>query len=293
MLSVIKLIRPSNWVKNIFIFLPVFFSGNLNNIKILSSCLISFLIFSLTASSVYVFNDIFDKEADKLHPQKCNRPIASGKISIVQAYLIIFFLFLVIFSSFLLFISREIRDSMFLIIIFYILMNLFYSIYLKHLAIVDIFIISIGFIIRIIIGSISSGIQLTHWIIIMTFLLALFLALAKRRDDVMIFNSSGIKARKNINSYNISFLNQSMTIVATITIVSYIMYSVQEEVIERFHSSNVYITSVFVLLGVLRYMQISLVDLNSGNPTKILFKDRFIQISIILWILTFYYIIYF
>lgn len=164
---------------------------------------------------------------------------------------------------------------------------------MKHIAIIDTFIIATGFVLRVVISGVATNIWISHWIILMTFLLALFLAFAKRRDDVIIYKDTGIKIRNNINRYNIEFMNQAISIIAAIIIVSYIMYTVSTDVIERFNSSYLYITTIWVLLGVLRYLQITIVDVKSGSPTKVLAKDRFIQISIGGWLITFLFIIYF
>ena len=126
----------------------------------------------------------------------------------------------------------------------------------------------------------------------MTFLLALFMAFAKRRDDVVIYKKTGVKSRKKIDRYNLDFMNQILTVIATVTIVCYIMYSVSEEVIKRLGSTYIYVTAIFVLGGILRYLQLTMVDAKSGSPTKILMKDLFIQLCIACWIITFIIIIY-
>lgn len=178
------------------------------------------------------------------------------------------------------------------IIIFYVLMNIAYCIKLKHIAIVDVFIISLGFVLRVLIGGFATGIYLSHWIVLMTFLLALFLAFAKRRDDVVLYEESGVKARKNVNRYNVAFMNHAIGIVAGITMICYIMYTVTPEVMARFESRYLYITSFFVLAGIIRYLQVTIVDLRSGSPTKVLLRDRFIQACIVGWVTTFFVIIY-
>ena len=145
---------------------------------------------------------------------------------------------------------------------------------------------------RIILGGVATGIILSHWIIIMTFLLALFLAFAKRRDDVVMYENTGVKVRKNVNRYNIDFMNQAITIVATITVIAYICYTVSPDVVARIKSPYLYMTSIFVLLGIMRYLQLTIVDIKSGSPTKVLMKDHFVQSCIIGWILTFIIILY-
>lgn len=170
--------------------------------------------------------------------------------------------------------------------IIYLALNLAYSLKLKHIAILDIFIIASGFVIRLFVGAIAINVPLSHWIIITTFLLALFLALAKRRDDVLLFEC-GIKVRQNIDGYNITFLDTSMAVCASLVMIAYIFYSIDEGVNARLGTHNLYFTSVFVLLGIFRYMQIVFVGKDSSDPAKILLKDRFLQIIIIAWILSF------
>ena len=166
------------------------------------------------------------------------------------------------------------------------MINIFYSFKLKHIAIVDIFIIAFGFVLRLFIGGTCGNIELSHWIILMTFLLALFLALAKRRDDVML-SSQGKTLRKNIDGYNYEFISASMILMSGVIIVSYILYTVSNDVVEKFNTSNLYLTSIFVILGILRYMQITFVEQNSGSPTKVVLTDRFLQITILLWLISF------
>lgn len=293
--SFVLLLRPQQWVKNTFIFLPVFFDGKLLHLDMLSAASIIFVAFCLAASGIYCFNDIFDAEADRSHPQKRTRPIASGAITKTAAYMMMGACFLASFLFVSIFFHNESPIMLRLIgvIAFYIIMNIAYCIKLKQMAIVDVFIIATGFILRIIAGGFATDIHLSQWIVLMTFLLALFLAFAKRRDDVVIYEDTGILTRKNVSRYNLAFMNQAIGIVASITMVCYIMYTVSPEVTERFHSHYVYITSIFVLAGIIRYLQVTLVDVRSGSPTKILLKDRFIQACITGWILTFFFILYF
>ena len=182
--------RPSQYFKNLFIFAPLFFGLKITNIELLLSAFVAFLSFSLIASAVYIFNDYHDVEEDKLHPTKKNRPLASGSISKKAALLLMLMLLLVGLCIFSL-LGRQ----MLYIVFVYLVINIAYTIKLKHVAIIDVFIIAIGFVLRLFIGSAVTNVELSMWIILMTFLLALFLALAKRRDDVLIFLSSGDIAR--------------------------------------------------------------------------------------------------
>jgi len=278
--ELIILLRPHQYIKNLFIFAPLIFSFNfsLDNLK---NSFIAFILFSMIASSIYILNDYMDIEEDKRHPKKKFRPLASGAISKRLA------LYMFVFLSFTsLSISFFVNSSLFIVLVIYFVLNIAYSLKLKHISIVDIFIISIGFVLRLFAGSSVLDVNLSMWIIIITFLLALFLSLAKRRDDVLL-SLEGRETRKNIDGYNLEFINTTMTLMAGVIIVSYILYTVSDSVISRLHTNYLYLTSVFVILGVFRYMQITFVEENSGSPTKIVLKDRFLQITIILWLFSF------
>ena len=288
-MNILSLIRPHQWLKQIFIFLPLFFDKKLLEIDYFINVMWAFAAFSLAASAIYCLNDIMDIEADRQHPKKRLRPLASGQISKSQAYAI---MTLLSFAS--LAISYFAFDNFKLlgIIASYTILNICYCIKLKHIAIVDVFIIASGFCLRIAAGGAATNIWISQWIILQTFLLALFLAFAKRRDDVVLFNRDGCKARKNINRYNIEFLNNAISIVATMTMMCYIMWCVSDDVIARMGTNQLYITAIFALMGVLRYLQITIVDNRSGSPTKILLKDKFIHFCVAGWVVTFLILIY-
>lgn len=290
-MPLLSLLRPHQWVKNLFVFLPLFFSGGLLDTLQLWHCLVAFLVFSFIASSIYCLNDVRDVEADRLHPRKCKRPVASGAISVPMAYVIMGIM--IIGSGVLVFLlPGETRTGVWSVIGSYFILNLAYCLKLKQLPLVDVSIISVGFVLRVVCGGMATGIEISHWIVIMTFLLALFLALAKRRDDVVIFEETGKQARANISAYNTTFMNQAITVVATVTLIAYVMYTVSYEVMARFNTNYLYITAIFVLVGILRYLQITIVDVRSGSPVKILLRDRFIQACVLGWIITFLLIIY-
>ena len=286
MKNFILLLRPHQWLKNLFVFLPLFFDRHLLESNYLFAAFIAFLAYCFAASSIYCFNDIFDVEADRLHPQKKLRPIASGQISIKKGYalMLLMLLFAVAITWAL---PKSTRWYVLGILLLYYIMNLAYCAKLKQIALVDVFVIATGFVLRILIGGAATHIHLSHWIVLTTFLLALFLAFAKRRDDVLIYQETGTKARKNITRYNLEFMNQAVTITGTITVVAYIMYTVSDDVMQRLGSNYIYITTIFVLAGIMRYLQLAIVDKKSGSPTKVLMRDRFIQISIAGWLLVF------
>ena len=294
MKNIITLLRPHQWLKNVFIFLPLFFDRHIFDVKYVIPAMLMFFAYSFAASGIYCFNDIYDVEADKKHPEKCKRPIASGAIRKTTAYFLVILCF-VISITIIAFGNFEIgggNNKLYGVITFYIIMNIAYCVKLKQIAVVDVFIIAVGFVLRVIAGGFATGIHLSHWIVLMTFLLALFLAFAKRRDDVVMYEDSGVKMRKNVNRYNLTFMNQLIAVVGCLTMMCYIMYTVSSEITSRFNSDYIYVTSVFVLAGVIRYLQLTIVDVKSGSPTKVLMKDRFIQLCILGWISTFAIILY-
>ena len=291
MKNILLLLRPHQWLKNLFIFLPLFFDRHLLEGNYLIPSLVAFFSYCFAASSIYCFNDIYDRDADRQHPKKRLRPIASGAVSVRFGYVLMALMFLLSMATAWL-LSAPSRWQVIGILLFYYAMNIAYCVRLKQIALVDVFIIAVGFVLRIVTGGVATHIRLSHWIVLMTFLLALFLAFAKRRDDVIIYEGTGVKPRSNVNRYNLAFMNQAISIVASITMVCYIMYTVSEEVIQRMNNHLLYATSVFVLAGIMRYLQLTIVDAKSGSPTRVLMKDRFVQYCILGWILFFCLILY-
>jgi 4-hydroxybenzoate polyprenyltransferase len=286
--DILQLVRPHQYLKNLFIFLPAFFSFKIHHFDILLKSFLAFASFCCVASAMYILNDWQDRFDDAKHPEKCHRPIASGRINGTLAA-VLFGLFLFAGGSLALCLSL----SVVYLIGLYVVMNIAYSCRLKHMPIIDIFIISTGFVVRLFVGAEATGVLLVNWIIVMTFLLALFLSLAKRRDDILIYERTNNKTRKVVDGYNLTFLDSSMVMAAAIVIIAYIMWSISPEVAVKHGSQNIYLTSVFVLLGIFRYLQVSFVEEKSGSPTKVLIQDNFIKAVLLGWILFFSIIIYY
>ena len=290
MKKTLLLIRPQQWIKNGFVLIPMFFGGRLLNADDVIASVVTFFAFSFAASAIYCFNDIVDVDADRRHPVKCHRPIASGAVSVPTAYALMAVLALL--SALLLFFLPQRAGETAGIVAFYFLLNMAYCIWLKRHAIIDVCTVAFGFVLRILAGGMACNVAVSNWLVLMTFLLALFLSFAKRRDDVLRMNETGEPPRRNTIRYNITFVNQAITITGTVTLVCYIMYTVSPEVVSRFHAPYLYLTSIFVLVGLLRYMQLTVVDEVSGDPTKILLRDRFTQAIVVAWIMVFLLIIY-
>lgn len=291
MIHYLKLIRISQWIKNIFVFAPLFFSNSLFNKEQMTATLLTFLSFCFISSSIYCLNDLHDAESDRLHPDKCKRPIASGAIPARNGYIMMMICALLSFGII------SIVNSPKLIYLYitiggYWLMNITYCLKLKHYAIIDVAIIAIGFVLRVLAGGFATDTWVSHWLVLMMFLLALLLAFTKRYDDFCIYEQTGTKPRISITGYNKAFINEATAIVAAITMVCYIMYTISEEVFARMGTRYVYLTSGWVLAGLLRYLQNMIVYNQSGSPTKSLIKDHFIHLCIIGWLISFFVIIY-
>jgi decaprenyl-phosphate phosphoribosyltransferase len=287
-LAVLKLMRIKHWVKNLFMFIPVFFAGEILSFGLYGPLLSGFLIFGLVASSIYIINDLRDIENDRIHPKKRFRPLAAGTVSPRVGILVATILLISGFS-----LAWFLNPKFSLILGIYFLMNLSYSLGLKNVPILDVIIVSIGFVLRIKCGSVISDIPLSQWIIIMVFLLAVFIAIAKRRDDLIIKEASGNDMRAVSKIYSKEYLGTMLSMFSGIIVVAYLMYTLSPEVIERMGTYRLFYTSLFVVAGIMRYLQLALIDNNTGSPVELLMSDRFLQACIVLWVLSFYLLIYF
>ena len=292
MTKYIKLLRVEQWVKNLFVFLPLFFSGNITNADLVLKSLAAFVVFSLAASFIYILNDYSDVESDRRHPEKCNRPIASGAISKSTA---IAFMFMVLAAALLLLAGSQFCLGISVgkfssVILFYVLLNVAYTFHLKHVAIIDVSIIATGFVLRVLAGGYISGIPISQWAILLTFVLALVLAFGKRRGELINAQISG-RTRKALDGYNVQFADIALSISVTLAIISYLMFTVQPEVQDRF-GSRIFYTFIFVVFAFMRYLQQTLVHNKTESPTKIIYKDRYIQVTLAMWFATFLLLIY-
>lgn len=285
--SYVLIARPHQYVKNLFVWLPLFFGYKLGDTSAIIHTGYMFMVFSLAASGIYTLNDIKDIKEDQRHPVKKHRPLAKGALSVGEAAAFCTVLLAVSFA-----LSCVISSTYFIIISIYVGLNVGYSFFLKHIAIIDIMCIATGFVLRVYAGGVAAGVDNSHWIVMMTFLLALFLALAKRRDDLMIFDNSGYSVRKSLDGYNVEFVSLGMGIMASVIIVSYILYTVSPEITAKHGTSQLYLTGIWVIAGILRYLQMTVVEGRSGSPTQILLKDYFLQTIILIWVVSFYLLIY-
>ena len=267
--------------------MPVFFAGSIGAPGVLLEISLAIVAFSMAASAVYIFNDYRDIAADREHPLKRERPLASGAVTISTAAVLTAAL-VVAGGGLMAWLSLPALG----VLGIYLGLNVCYSLWLKHVAIIDISIISLGFVLRLFVGSIVAGVPLSSWIVIMTFLLALFIALAKRRDDMVLYLETGKKARPVIDGYNLQMIDNAMAIMASVVIVAYLLYTTSEDVTERLQSDYVYLTTLFVIIGIMRYLQLTLVFKQTGSPTRLVIRDNFLRATVLAWIVGFTWIIY-
>jgi len=278
--EILMSMRPKQWYKNFVLFAGIIFSLNLFNVHMWITVCFSFIIFCMLSGSEYIFNDIMDKERDKIHPRKCNRPIASGKLHVLHAFI---FATLMVCSA--LVGAYLINVQFFVVSLAYFLLIVFYSLFLKHIAIVDVLTISMGFVLRAIAGCFAIKVFVSSWLIICTFLVALFLVLGKRRHELMLLENGAISHRKVLNDFSIEMLEKMMTIVTSTLIMSYSLYT--------FLSNNTWmmLTIPIVIYGIFRYIFL-VHSKNVGGEPEILFKDIGMLTCIILWVVSTVGIIY-
>ncbi len=279
--------RPKQWIKNCFIFAGLFFSRNLFDIPLLLKVGLGFILFSLAASSIYIFNDIRDIHLDKKHPQKCKRPLAAENITMTQA--VIASLCLATFA----FIGAYILDLKFLsILLLYVVINLAYSLKIKQVVILDILFIAFGFILRVLAGVTLAGVYPSDWLIICTMTLALFLGFTKRRQELVLNQANSTIGRSVLSEYSISFLDQMIAVVTACTIMAYALYTVSPETVARFGTRNLVYTIPFVLYGIFRYFYLIHKKGQGEDPTQLVLKDKSTLLNLLLWLVTVAIIIY-
>jgi 4-hydroxybenzoate polyprenyltransferase len=285
----IRLLRPEQWLKNFFLFAPLIFSKHLFQGAYLGLAAEAFLVFCLLSSTVYIFNDIADRELDKLHPTKRNRPIAAGTISIPKAIGVAIVLLLVIAAL------MTMQNPKFLFIAcLYFVMNIAYSFFLKNVILVDVFVVAAGFMLRVLAGAFAINVQVSEWLVLCTLFVSLFLSISKRRGELMLVrNSENFQGRAVLREYDVEFLDQMMTIAASGMAISYALYTVAERTISVFGTSSLIFTTVFVLFGIFRYLHLMRTRKTEDNPTHMLTTDPVTLLNVAAWFMVCVFIIYF
>lgn len=287
-----RLIRPKQWVKNLFVFSALVFSKHLFDFDYLSKSLMAFAAFSFSASFIYIINDIADRERDKLHPKKRKRPIASGEITPVEggiAAIVLLILTVAMVSA---------LDPRFMVCLAaYLVMNLAYSFYLKEVVLIDVFVIAIGFMLRVVGGAMVIDVERSSWLILTTMFLSLFLAIAKRRGELVTLAAVGeteqqASTRKVLEHYSVDFAEQLTTICAAGFVFCYALYTVSERTVTLFQTENLVLTTPFVLYGVFRYLYLLHLKNLGESPTEIVLTDIPMIVNFIAYAAAMFFIIY-
>ena len=281
-------LRPTQWIKNIFLFVPLIFGKKLfvfpNNLK----SVVAFFIFSLAAGVVYLMNDLLDFKKDSQHPTKCLRPIAAGKVSIRQAQGAAFILsVLSIVSSFMLNIYFG------WVIISYLIFNFIYTKFLKEIVIIDMFALAGFFLLRLMGGCVIVEVTMSHWVIFMTFLLAFFLGFNKRRQELILLGEEAISYRSVLRRYNIHYIDKTVAIVTTLMVISYIIYTIDPRTVMAFGTRRLIYSVPFVCCGIFRYLYLIHKLNKDGDPTHMLLSDTIMKVNLVAWVIGCIVVIYF
>lgn len=272
----LKLMRPKQWIKNFFVFGALIFSYKFLELNSVIKTLITFILFSLMSSTVYIMNDIVDVEKDRIHPKKKNRPIASGQVSMKEAILLMIILFVTTLG-----IALIINKMLAIILLIYFLNNVIYSFKVKNIVILDVISIAFGFILRVISGGVVIGVTLSSWILLCTFSISLFLGFEKRSNELFKLESKATKHRKILEEYSKELLDQFTNISLTCTIITYAMYT-----FFAYEHPYMIITNIFVVYGLLRYKYLTVKKGVGGSPTEAVISDKSIIINVFFWGIT-------
>ena len=275
----IKALRPHQWVKNAFVLMPLIFAAKLNDPSALTSALWAFIAFSFSASSIYLLNDTLDYERDQAHPKKRLRPIASGQVKRPIALLLSALCLGGAMS-----VAWGINTATLSALVAYVVMNTGYSLGLKHLFLIDLFMIAIGFILRVSVGAFAINVSLSPWLLLCTLFIALFLGLCKRRHERVSLGEEAAAHRSILAHYSVPFLDQLILITTAATIMCYALYTIDPWVCARLGTNGLLLTIPLVLLGIFRYLALVYQGGEGGSPTQVVLKDRGIQVIVVLYL---------
>lgn len=289
MKSYIRLARPNQWIKNMFLFASLIFSRHLFEGDFVLTELHAFLVFCLLSSAIYVLNDVADREADSLHPIKRTRPIAAGTIS--PAAGVVFALLLLVVTAVLAgMLSRSFQYAAAI----YAVLNIGYSFWLKRVMLVDVFIIAAGFMLRVLAGAFAIDVEVSHWLVLCTLFVSLFLAISKRRGELMLVrDANNYSERPVLREYDIAFIDQIITVTAAGMAISYALYTVADRTVAMFKTENLIFTTVFVLFGIFRYLFVLKQKKIEDNPAVLLLSDPVMIVNVGAWFVSCVLIIYF
>ncbi len=280
-------LRPRQWPKNLFVFAALFFSRNVFEVGLLLRVTAVFVVFCLLSGVGYVINDVLDRKKDAVHPIKSKRPIASGELRATAAAAAS-----AVLAPLLLVLSYLIDPSFFFIALAYLALQILYTLRLKHIVILDIIVIALGFILRVEAGAVVINVATSLWLLVCTFLLALFLALAKRRHEIVALEGIADTHRYVLSEYSAYLLDQMIAVVTASTLLAYILYTISEETVTKFGTSHLIVTVPFVVYGIFRYLYLVHRKQEGGSPESVFFTDKPFLANMVLWGITVGVILY-
>lgn len=280
LVEIFKSLRPQQWIKNFFIFAPLIFSRNVLHPAAVLAAAATFAVFCIVSSAHYIFNDLMDIEEDKLHPIKSKRPLASGRLPKAVAVAA-----MLVLAAIGLGLAAAIGLPILIVSLVYLALQVAYSIRLKHVVILDIFVVAAGFVIRVVAGGLAIKVMISSWLLICTMLLALFLAMSKRRHELILLESEAANHRPILKEYNTYLLDQMISVVTASTLVAYCLYTISEETVAKFGTRRLIWTVPFVLYGIFRYLYLIHQKNEGGSPEHLILKDKPLLADIFCWII--------
>ncbi len=285
--ALVESLRPQQWVKNGFVFAALIFSRSITDWHRNARVAAGAFLFCLMSSAVYVFNDILDAPEDRMHPLKRMRPLASGRLGVGTASTVAIMLALFSLGG-----AWLLDHTFFIIVVAYGVINLLYSWVLKRVVLLDVFVISAGFVLRVISGGVIIHVEISSWLVVCATLLALFLAISKRRHELVVLGRGAGNHRSILAHYSPYFLDQLIGIVTASTVMSYALYTLSSDVQAKFPGKRLELTIPFVLFGIFRYLYLVHHDEEGGNPTRLLFADPVMLSVVLFWAASVIFIIY-
>jgi 4-hydroxybenzoate polyprenyltransferase len=281
-------LRPAQWTKNLFVAAALIFAKKVFDLPLLLRTLAAFAVFCLLSGAIYIVNDVLDAAQDRLHPRKSRRPIAAGRIGRSEAVVLAAGL------AALGLVAADLLDpAFFAAAAAYVLLQLAYSVRLKDVVILDIFVVALGFVLRVVAGALVIAVPISPWLLLCTMLLALFLAMSKRRHELLLLEGDAARHRRSLGEYSFRLLDQMISVVTASTVMAYCLYTVSEETVRKFGTDRLIYTTPFVLYGIFRYLYLIHRKDQGGSPEELILKDKPLLLAIVLWIAAIVAIIYF
>jgi 4-hydroxybenzoate polyprenyltransferase len=281
LLDYIRLLRPRQWLKNVFVFAGLIFSRQFINPESIERSVLAFVIFSILSSSGYIINDVLDFQEDKAHPVKSRRPIAAGKVQRGRAVLLAAILLALSLTG-----AHLLGNSFLYVCLVYILLMISYSLGIKNIVILDVLFVAVGYVLRAIAGAVVISVEISSWLLLCTLLIALFLAISKRRTEIVLLGERATKHRKILSQYSLALLNQMIAIVTAACIVAYCLYTLAPETVGKFGTRNLIFTIPFVIYGIFRYLYITFQRVETDIPERVLLRDLPLQLCLLGWIVS-------